>query len=65
MVELEFSVLSRQCLRTRIPTLSLLQQEVSAWEQQRNQDKATINWRFKTTDARVTLGRLYPTPRLS
>jgi transposase len=65
MVELEFSVLSRQCLAQRIPALSLLQQEVSAWEQQRNQDKATINWRFKTTDARVTLGRLYPTPTLS
>lgn len=65
MVELEFSVLSRQCLEQRIPTLSLLQQQVAAWEQQRNQDKATINWRFKATDARVKLGRLYPTPRLS
>lgn len=65
MVELEFSVLSRQCLEQRIGTLSRVQQEVEAWEQRRNQDQATINWRFKATDARVTLRRLYPTPNLS
>lgn len=65
MVEVEFSVLSRQCLDRRIPTIQLLQQEVDAWEHQRNQHKATVNWRFKATDARQKLERLYPAPSLS
>lgn len=60
MVELEFSVLSRQCLNRRIPDFKTMQQEVEAWEQQRNQQRATVNWRFTTDDARVKLKRLYP-----
>lgn len=65
MVELEFSVLSRQCLERRIPSTTELQQEIAAWEQQRNQNRATVNWRFSTVDARTKFERLYPTPSLS
>jgi hypothetical protein len=59
-VEIECSVLSRQCLDRRIPTKQELSDAISTWQQHRNQLKATVNWRFKTTDARVKLGRLYP-----
>ena len=65
MVELEFSVLSRQCLERRIPSITELQQEIEAWEQERNQNRATVNWRFSTVDARTRFNRLYPTPSLS
>ncbi len=65
MVELEFSVLSRQCLERRIPSITELQQEIEAWEQERNQNRATVNWRFSTVDARTRFERLYPTPSLS
>jgi transposase len=65
MVELEFSVLSRQCLERRIPSIVELQQEIEAWEQQRNQNQATVNWRFSTVDARTKFSRLYPNPSLS
>lgn len=44
MVECEFSVLSRQCLNRRIPSFEELAQEVSVWEQRRNQAKATVDW---------------------
>jgi hypothetical protein len=57
---IEFSVVSRQCLDRRIPTKQELTDEINTWQQQRNEQKATVNWRFKTTDARVKLGRLYP-----
>ena len=60
-VEIEFSVLSRQCLDRRIPTKEELTDEINAWQKQRNQQKALVNWRFKATDARVKLQRLYPT----
>ena len=59
-VEIELSVLSRQCLDRRIPDQQTLHSEITAWEQQRNSQRATVNWRFKATDARNRLKRLYP-----
>ena len=60
MAELEFSVLSRQCLNRRIGTQATLAREVAAWEASRNADPTPINWRFTTRDARIKLKRLYP-----
>jgi hypothetical protein len=59
-VEIELSVLSRQCLERRIPEQEILTQEITAWEESRNQARVTVAWRFTTTDARVKLQRLYP-----
>lgn len=59
-VEIEFSILSRQCLDRRISDRSQLELEISAWEKQRNSLAASVNWRFKTTDARRKMERLYP-----
>jgi hypothetical protein len=60
MAEIEFSVLSRQCLERRIPTFEVLKTEVAAWEERRNHESTWINWRFTTADARIKLHRLYP-----
>jgi len=60
MAEIELSVLQRQCLDRRIPDQQTLKQEIAAWERQRNEEKATIDWRFSITDAREKLKRLYP-----
>lgn len=60
MVEIELSVLTEQCLDGRIPDDEALQREVKAWETERNERRATVNWRFGTSDARVKLERLYP-----
>lgn len=60
MAEIEFSVLSRQCLNRRIADRQLLQAEVDAWTTERNTHGATVNWRFTTSDARIKLKRLYP-----
>jgi hypothetical protein len=60
MVEIELSVLVHQCLQRRIGTIEQLSKEVAAWEQARNQQKATVQWRFTPTDARVKLHHLYP-----
>lgn len=60
MVEIEFSVLSRQCLNRRIPDIEMMKQETRAWVHERNQQRATVNWRFTSSDARVKLKRLYP-----
>ncbi len=60
MVEIEFSVLSRQCLSRRISDIEMMKQETRAWVQERNQQRATVNWRFTSFDARVKLRRLYP-----
>jgi transposase len=60
MAEIEFSVLSRQCLSGHIPNREILVSETSAWETERNTNKATVDWRFTTADARIKLKRLYP-----
>jgi hypothetical protein len=60
-VEIEFSVLSRECIGgRRIPDEGMLQREVAAWEEERNEKGATVDWRFSVEDAREKLERLYP-----
>ncbi len=58
--EIEFSVLSGQCLDQRIPDKQTLEAEIAAWEVERNEAKATVDWRFTNEDARTRLRRLYP-----
>jgi hypothetical protein len=60
MVEIEFAVLSQQCLDRRIPDLETLTREVASWEQQRNAQQATVKWRFTPEIARERLKSLYP-----
>jgi transposase len=60
MAEIEFSVLTRQCLDRRIPDAATLCAEIAAWEAARNSKATTVNWRFTTADARIKLERLYP-----
>jgi hypothetical protein len=64
-VEIEISVLSRQCLERRIPDIETLRQEIQPWEEERNQQKAKIDWRFAALDARVKFQRLSPDLDLS
>ena len=60
LAEIEISVLSRQCLKQRIPSLEQLTQVVHEWTVRRNQQQARINWCFDLTNARTKLARLYP-----
>ena len=60
MVEIEISVLARQCLKRRISDIETLDREVSAWCEARNRSKASVEWRFTTEDARTKLRKLYP-----
>jgi DDE superfamily endonuclease len=59
MAEIEFSALSRQCLKGRIPDQQTLVQEVSEWERNRNKERVGCDWRFTTKDARIKLKSLY------
>jgi len=64
MVEVELSVLERQCLDRRIGTEEELKREIAAWERTRNEEKATVEWQFTTSKARKKLKNHYPsTPR--
>jgi hypothetical protein len=60
MAEIEFSVLSRQCLNRRIGDEAALIQEIASWQENRNVIEATVNWQFTTEDARIKLKKLYP-----
>jgi hypothetical protein len=60
MAEIEFSALSRQCLKRRIGTQEDLIREVKAWEEIRNNKEVKCDWQFRTEDARIKLTSLYP-----
>jgi len=60
IAEIELSILSRQCLNRRIADIETLRREVGAYNLDRNQAPATIDWQFTTADARTKLKRLYP-----
>jgi hypothetical protein len=61
MVELEFSILARQCLAQHLPDRPTAQAHCTAWATMRNQAQATVNWQFTTPVARTVLHTLYPT----
>ncbi len=60
MVEIEIGVLRTQCLDRRIGDRKTLEVEVAAWERQRNDEGARIDWMFTTEKARAKLGKAYP-----
>jgi DDE superfamily endonuclease len=60
-VEIEFAVLSKQCLDRRLGDRTMLAQEVAVWEGARNATAVKVDWQFRTADARIKLKRLYPT----
>ena len=59
MIEIEFSVLSRQCLDRRIPTQALLEKEVLAFFKERTKKKIKIHWQFSLKAARQKLNTHY------
>ncbi len=60
IAEIEFSALKGQCLNRRIPTIEKLQDELTAWERERNNTAKNISWQFTTKEARTKFKRLYP-----
>jgi DDE superfamily endonuclease len=60
MAEIELSVLGRQCLDQRLPSMERVRAAIAPWQQGRNAHRVSIQWRFTTADAREKLHRLYP-----
>jgi hypothetical protein len=61
IAEIAISILSRQCINRRIPSLELMNSEIAAWELNFNDSAKKINWQFTTDNARTKLVRIYPT----
>ena len=60
MVEIELSILAKQCLDRRIADMATLEREVLAWVEDRNAKQATINWQYTQNMARDKFKRFYP-----
>jgi hypothetical protein len=60
IAEISISILSKQCIDRRIPNLTALNQEIKTWEADYNANCKSINWQFKTDNARLKLKKLYP-----
>jgi hypothetical protein len=60
IAEIELSALNSQCLNRRIPDIASMREEIRAWEKDRNNRGAPVNWQFTNDKARIKLSRLYP-----
>lgn len=60
IAEIELSAMAKQCLARRIPSITDLRGELSAWESARNRNQKGVDWQFTTDTARIKLRRLYP-----
>ena len=61
IAEIELSALGNQCLsKRRISNVKELNEELSAWNTERNAAQRGVNWQFTTADARIKLKHLYP-----
>ena len=60
MVEIELSILAKQCLDRRIDNFETLKTEVLAWVKERNAKQATVNWQFTKDMARDKFHKFYP-----
>ena len=65
IAECELAVLSKQCLKDRVPSLAALKRRVVAWSKDRNTRQRGVDWQFTTKKARNKLKRLYPEIQLS
>lgn len=52
MAEIEIGILSRQCLKQRIPTRKELRAHIRVWRERRNRHQMKIQWRWTKNDAR-------------
>jgi hypothetical protein len=61
IAEIELSALSIQCLGSRrIPSIEVLNTELSAWHMRRNAAQKGVDWQFTNDQARIKLKHLYP-----
>ena len=61
IAEIELSALEQQCLNNRrIANVDALNNELKAWELNRNNNQKTVEWHFTSNDARIKLKKLYP-----
>jgi len=61
IAEIELSALGNQCLsKRRISNVKELNEELLAWNTERNAAQKGVNWQFTTADTRIKLEHLYP-----
>ena len=61
MAEIEIGILERQCTGRRLGSETMLVAEIAAWQERRNTEGRTIEWKFTAQDAERKLGRHYVT----
>lgn len=59
MAEIEIGVLSRQCLKRRIPSMITLDHEVQTWTNKQNETQRKISWKFDRKKAQKIFPMLY------
>ena len=58
-VEMEFSAIARGCLKRRIPTKQMLEQQILTFVKERQDQQIKINWKFDISIARRKMNSKY------
>ena len=59
VAEIEIGIMDTQCIRRRIKDITVLSEEVAAWNKKRNQKRAKINWQYTRKKADKDLAKHY------
>ena len=59
MVEIEIGIMNRQSLKRRIAKWDELEYELMAWENRRNDERASIKWMVSVKETRQKFNRAY------
>lgn len=60
IAEIELNVFTGQYLDRRIDDIEVVRKEMLAWEKNRNNKNAKVNWQFTIEDEQIKLSQLYP-----
>ena len=60
IAEIEWAVLTKQCLKQRIASKTQLLRQIATWETERNATGKTVQWLFTCQKERQTMASLYP-----
>ena len=58
--EIELHVVNGQCLNRHLSTIEKIEEDVLAWQSNRNNKNRKINWQFTNKEARIKLKKLCP-----
>lgn len=60
VAEILLNIMTKQCLKRRLDSIEEVSSELQKWTKVRNDSPTSVDWQFRTSEARIKLKSLYP-----